>query len=200
LVFIRNVHWLHALVTATSIVSLGPSNSSAAKSTAYETDIVEPLLASGRLTLKAEVMADVASSTTNSVRLWNWDRGPRNTTSMAPTVMVAPTYKRADSGRERMCAAVIRLFYEPHTALDRVATAFSQCKPRLELAGRRGALTFLKPDGAYMTKESHSIEIKQPRSEGAHFLQLTHLFSATYIGRAERGKLCKSDAFMHVLT
>ena len=37
----RNVHWLHALAAATIIVSFGPSSSSDAKSTAYETDIVE---------------------------------------------------------------------------------------------------------------------------------------------------------------
>jgi hypothetical protein len=54
----RNVHWLHALVTATIIVSFGPSVISAAKSTAYDTESVEPLLAKGRLTLKAEVTAD----------------------------------------------------------------------------------------------------------------------------------------------
>ena len=62
-VFIRNVHWLHALATATSIVSFGPSSISAAKSTAYDTDIVEPLLASGRLTLKADVTAESMSRT-----------------------------------------------------------------------------------------------------------------------------------------
>src|SRR5262245_21339395 len=50
---VRNVHWLHALAAATSIVSSGPSSSSAAKSTAYDTDIVDPLDASGRLTLNA---------------------------------------------------------------------------------------------------------------------------------------------------
>ena len=31
--FIRNVHWLHALVTAMRVVGAGPSSSSAAKST-----------------------------------------------------------------------------------------------------------------------------------------------------------------------
>src|SRR5437764_13471944 len=53
-VFIRNVHWLHALAPATSIVSSAPSISSAAKSTAYDTDIDEPLLVSGRLTFSAD--------------------------------------------------------------------------------------------------------------------------------------------------
>jgi hypothetical protein len=38
---IRKVHWLQALATAMSIVSFGPSSSRAAKSTAYDTDIVE---------------------------------------------------------------------------------------------------------------------------------------------------------------
>ena len=54
----RNEHWLHALAAATSIVSFGPSSSSDAKSTAYETDIVDPLRASGRLTLNTEVIDD----------------------------------------------------------------------------------------------------------------------------------------------
>src|SRR3989442_8295577 len=53
-VFMRNVHWLHALAPATNIVSSAPSMSSAAKSTAYETDIDEPLLVSGRLTFSAD--------------------------------------------------------------------------------------------------------------------------------------------------
>ena len=57
-VFILNVHWLHALATATIIVSFGPNMMRARKSTAYETDIVEPLLESGRLTLNAELMTD----------------------------------------------------------------------------------------------------------------------------------------------
>src|SRR5436309_3199729 len=37
----RKVHWLKALTAATIIVSFGPSRSSEAKSTAYDTDIVE---------------------------------------------------------------------------------------------------------------------------------------------------------------
>ena len=53
---VRNVHWLHALVAATNIVSSAPSSSSAAKSTAYDTDIVDPLVVSGRLTLSAEAI------------------------------------------------------------------------------------------------------------------------------------------------
>ena len=45
-------HWLNALPAATSIVSCGPSSSSDAKSTAYDTDIVEPLVVSGSVDLE----------------------------------------------------------------------------------------------------------------------------------------------------
>ena len=51
--------------------------------------------------------------------------------------MMAPTYKRAGSGKVRMGAAIS---YEPHTALVRVAiTAIGQSEPRLEFVGRWGA-------------------------------------------------------------
>ena len=43
---------------ATSIVSCGPSSSSDAKSTAYDTDIVEPPVVSGRCTLSAAVAVE----------------------------------------------------------------------------------------------------------------------------------------------
>jgi hypothetical protein len=59
---IRNVHWLNALAAATSIVSLGPRSSSDAKSTAYDTDIVEERRESGRFTLNIEVMQEINSS------------------------------------------------------------------------------------------------------------------------------------------
>ena len=64
----RNVHWLQALTAATIIVSSGPRSSSDAKSTAYETDIVDPLRASGSVTLKTDVTDDSASSRRNSAR------------------------------------------------------------------------------------------------------------------------------------
>ena len=51
-------HWLNALPAATSIVSCGPRSSSDAKSTAYDTDIVEPLVVSGSVTLSAAVADD----------------------------------------------------------------------------------------------------------------------------------------------
>ena len=64
-VVIRNVHWLHALVAPTIIVWLGPRMMSERKSTAYDTDMVDPLRASGRFTLKAEVIEDTRSRATN---------------------------------------------------------------------------------------------------------------------------------------
>ena len=79
LVFILNVHWLQALATATSMVSCGPSRRSAAKSTAYDTDIVEPLLESGRLTLNADVAADNSSRMAKSAGFSNVARGPSPT-------------------------------------------------------------------------------------------------------------------------
>ena len=68
-VVIRNVHWLHALIAPTIIVCAGPSRMSERKSTAYETDIVETLRASGRFTLKADVIDESSSSVTNHDRM-----------------------------------------------------------------------------------------------------------------------------------
>ena len=89
-VVMRNVHWLHALAAATSIVSLEPSSSSAAKSTAYDTDIEEPLFVRGRLTFSAEASDEKSSSAKNSAGsaiVWGM-----NTTSTArPAASTAPT-------------------------------------------------------------------------------------------------------------
>src|SRR5437764_12244516 len=65
-VFIRKVHWLQALAPATSIVSSAPSINSAAKSTAYDTDIDDPLLVSGRLTLRADASDENTRSAANN--------------------------------------------------------------------------------------------------------------------------------------
>src|ERR1700754_3626620 len=98
LVCVRNVHWLKALAAATSIVSSAPSSSSAAKSTAYDTDIVEPLLASGRLTLKAEASDDRTRSAAKSPGL-TIARGANPTSTTAPAVRTEPTKGRAGRGR-----------------------------------------------------------------------------------------------------
>ena len=50
-------HWLNALPAATSIVLCGPSRRSDAKSTAYDTDRVDPLVVSGRYTLSDDDIA-----------------------------------------------------------------------------------------------------------------------------------------------
>ena len=68
-VCVRNVHWAHALVAATNIVASAPSSSSEAKSTAYDTDMVEPLVVSGRLTLKADASDERSRSAANRTRL-----------------------------------------------------------------------------------------------------------------------------------
>src|SRR6478672_7906273 len=65
-VFIRNVHWLHALTPATSIVSSAPSIRSAAKSTAYDTDIDDPLFVRGRLTFSADASEEKRRSARKS--------------------------------------------------------------------------------------------------------------------------------------
>src|SRR5262245_47583092 len=95
---VRNVHWLHALVAATSIVSSAPRSSSAAKSTAYDTDIVDPLLVSGRLTLNADASADNPRSATKSDGS-AMERGAKIARTTAPAVRTAPTKSRAASGR-----------------------------------------------------------------------------------------------------
>ena len=60
----RNVHWQKALAAATSIAASAPTRRSAAKSIAYDTDIVAPLVVSGRLTLNA----DAAEESTRRTR------------------------------------------------------------------------------------------------------------------------------------
>src|SRR5215213_3459489 len=94
----RNVHWLHALAAATSIVSLGPSSSSDAKSTAYDTDIVDPLRASGRLTLKTDVIEESVSRRRNSHGDANVLTGKNATRSPAPTRITAQTNSLAGRG------------------------------------------------------------------------------------------------------
>ena len=87
----RNVHWLNALAAATSIVSFGPSSSSDAKSTAYETDIVEERRASGRFTLKTDVIDESRSSLMNSHGVPTKCVGKNATSNAAPMPMMAQT-------------------------------------------------------------------------------------------------------------
>src|SRR5262249_43752346 len=87
----RNVHWLNALAAATTIVSFGPSSSSAAKSTAYETDIVDDRRASGRFTLKTEVIDERKSSVRKSSGLPKKCVGKNAANRIAPMAMIAQT-------------------------------------------------------------------------------------------------------------
>ncbi len=53
----------------------GPRRSSAAKSTAYDTDMVEPLVESGRLTLNADASDEQTRRPMKSAGLWmEWGR------------------------------------------------------------------------------------------------------------------------------
>src|SRR3954467_7903920 len=85
---IRNVHWLHALVAPTIIVWLGPTMMSDRKSTAYDTDIVDPLRASGRFTLKADVIDDTRRRATNHPGCGN-DSGKNTARRTAPIATTA---------------------------------------------------------------------------------------------------------------
>src|SRR5262245_45478145 len=87
----RNVHWLNALAAATTIVSFGPSSSSAAKSTAYDTDIVDDRRASGRFTLKTEVIDDRKSSVRKSSGLPKNCVGKHTTNTITPMAMMVHT-------------------------------------------------------------------------------------------------------------
>src|SRR6185295_3159529 len=95
---VRNVHWLYALAAATIIVSLAPRSSRAAKSTAYDTDIVDPLLASGRLTLSAEASDEKQSKAVNSSG-FPMLCGAKKIRMTRPAVSTDPTKIRAAMGR-----------------------------------------------------------------------------------------------------
>ena len=86
----RNVHWLQALAAATTIVWSAPRRRSAAKSTAYDTDIVEPLVVSGRLTLNADASDEQTSRPMKSEGLgMTW--GTKLARTSAPATRTAAT-------------------------------------------------------------------------------------------------------------
>src|SRR5437763_5313561 len=94
---VLKVHWLQALVPATSMVSFAPSNSNAAKSTAYETDMVDPPEASGRLTFSADA-SEEQSSRPMKMPGWLIEWGKKMAMTAAPATMTPATYRRAASG------------------------------------------------------------------------------------------------------
>jgi hypothetical protein len=61
------------------------------KSTAYDTDIVDPLRARGRFTLNADVIDESSSSATNHSGCWKRSRGKNAARSTAPKAMTALT-------------------------------------------------------------------------------------------------------------
>src|SRR6188768_3362065 len=87
---VLKVHCAQALVPATSIVSSAPSSSSDAKSTAYDTDMVDPPDASGRLTFSAEA-SDEQISSAAKIAGWVIECGTKNATTAAPAMMTAET-------------------------------------------------------------------------------------------------------------
>src|SRR5687767_15802872 len=98
----RNVHWLYALAAATSMVSCGPRRSSDAKSTAYETDIVEPDRASGSVTLRTDVTEESTIRTRSGTGSLNTINGTDTTSSTAPIAMTRQTNNRAARGHDPM--------------------------------------------------------------------------------------------------
>ena len=95
---VRNVHWLKALAAATIMAASGPTRSSAAKSIAYETDMVAPPLVSGRFTLNTEAADDVTRRTRTS-RGSSSDRGMFHHRTHAAAASTAATKRRARTGR-----------------------------------------------------------------------------------------------------
>jgi hypothetical protein len=73
------------------MVACGPSSRRAAKSTAYDTDIVDPLLERGRLTLNAEVTAESSRRARKSAGSTDEARGLSHATSQKPNAMIDPT-------------------------------------------------------------------------------------------------------------
>ena len=123
----RNVHWLHALAAATIIVSSGPSSSRDAKSTAYETDMVESLRASGSFTLNTDVNDDSVRSRRNSPGEANDFIGKKATSSAAPTAMTAQTNSLAGTGRLFIASAA-------PDSLRAIGSSHSGSHARLEIA------------------------------------------------------------------
>src|SRR5262245_37369464 len=97
LVVVRIVHWLHALTAATIMVSFAPRSNSAAKSTAYDTDIVDPLVASGSLTFRADASDEQPSRITNRTG-FAIVCGTNIPRTIAPAASTAATNSRAAAG------------------------------------------------------------------------------------------------------
>src|SRR5262245_20066333 len=90
--------WLQPLAAPTIIVACGPRRISAAMSTTYDTDIVEPL-ATSSWTLKPDVMDDKSTMKNSGKTGTSSARGTNNANTRAPAAMTATMNQRARGGR-----------------------------------------------------------------------------------------------------
>src|SRR6266850_574730 len=114
----------------TSIVACGPRRISAAMSTTYDTDMLEPL-AIGNWTLNAEVSDESAIRKTSGSSGVNVARGSSVKKISAPNAITARMYQRARAGRSR---STTRQVYFAHNAeearIDALADldVFARCR------------------------------------------------------------------------
>src|SRR5260370_40866993 len=88
-----SVVWLQPLAAPTIIVACGPRRISAAMSTTYDTDMLEPL-AIGRWILNADVNDDRRIRNTRGVTGVSVARGTSTPNVNAPSAMTAMMYQR----------------------------------------------------------------------------------------------------------
>src|SRR6267143_872376 len=95
-----SVHCAHTPTTAMTIACCGPSNRSAVRSAAYDTESVDPLeSAMGRLTFQMEVRQPVTNRTANRPGR-GYARGTTAAKTPVPAAIMDATYSRAGCGNE----------------------------------------------------------------------------------------------------
>ena len=85
-----NVHCAHAPAAATIIVWSAPMRTNDAKSTAYDTDIVEPLCVSGSCTFSADASSEQQIRKKKRSGLARW-RGAKRTSTDRPAARTMAT-------------------------------------------------------------------------------------------------------------
>src|SRR3954468_4667984 len=98
-----SVVWLQPLTAPTIIEACGPRRISAAMSTTYETDMLEPL-AIGNCTLNADVSDETRMRNSSWTIGVNVARGMKTANVSAPSAMTVKMYQRARRGRSRSTA------------------------------------------------------------------------------------------------
>src|SRR5476649_2879955 len=101
-----SVVWLQPLAAPTIIVACGPRRISAAMSTTYDTDMLEPL-AIGSWILKAEVSDDARTRNISGMMGESGARGTSAQNVSAPSAMTATMYQRPRGGRSRSKALTV---------------------------------------------------------------------------------------------